>query len=47
MMLAVYKTEINKVLMQQTEMSKFLLDVSKTYLDDITSIDSIVQHIMR
>nr|XP_039268130.1 cAMP and cAMP-inhibited cGMP 3',5'-cyclic phosphodiesterase 10A-like [Styela clava] len=45
--LAIHKSAVCSSLKQQTEMNDFLLDVSRTYLDDITHIDNIIEHIMR
>ncbi|CAK8686329.1 unnamed protein product [Clavelina lepadiformis] len=47
MTLAIHKTEVSSGLKQQYQMSEFLLDVCRTYLDDITDVDTIIEHIMR
>uniref|UniRef100_F7BQ75 Phosphodiesterase n=1 Tax=Ciona intestinalis TaxID=7719 RepID=F7BQ75_CIOIN len=45
--MAIDKTQVSSGLEQQNAMSNFLLQVSRTYLDDITDVDNIIQHIMR
>ncbi|XP_059504477.1 cAMP and cAMP-inhibited cGMP 3',5'-cyclic phosphodiesterase 10A isoform X3 [Stegostoma tigrinum] len=43
---AIHQVEISKGLAKQSEMNDFLLDVSKTYFDNILAIDSLLEHIM-
>ncbi|XP_072437118.1 cAMP and cAMP-inhibited cGMP 3',5'-cyclic phosphodiesterase 10A isoform X2 [Chiloscyllium punctatum] len=43
---AIHQVEISKGLARQSEMNDFLLDVSKTYFDNILAIDSLLEHIM-
>ncbi|XP_060098082.1 cAMP and cAMP-inhibited cGMP 3',5'-cyclic phosphodiesterase 10A isoform X4 [Heteronotia binoei] len=38
--------QVSKGLAKQTELNDFLLDVSKTYFDNIVAIDSLLEHIM-
>jgi len=45
--LAIYKTEISNCFKKQSEMTEFLLEVSKSYLDEISDVDNIIKHIMR
>ncbi|TWW78721.1 cAMP and cAMP-inhibited cGMP 3',5'-cyclic phosphodiesterase 10A [Takifugu flavidus] len=40
------KAEVCRGLAKQTELNDFLLDVSKTYFDNIVAIDSLLEHIM-
>ncbi|XP_053151773.1 cAMP and cAMP-inhibited cGMP 3',5'-cyclic phosphodiesterase 10A isoform X3 [Hemicordylus capensis] len=41
-----YLTQVCRGLAKQTELNDFLLDVSKTYFDNIVAIDSLLEHIM-
>uniref|UniRef100_H2Y6F3 Phosphodiesterase n=1 Tax=Ciona savignyi TaxID=51511 RepID=H2Y6F3_CIOSA len=45
--MAIHKTQVSCGLEKQSAMSNFLLEVSRTYLDDLTDVDNIIQHIMR
>uniref|UniRef100_A0ABM5FYJ4 cAMP and cAMP-inhibited cGMP 3',5'-cyclic phosphodiesterase 10A isoform X5 n=1 Tax=Pogona vitticeps TaxID=103695 RepID=A0ABM5FYJ4_9SAUR len=38
--------QVSRGLAKQTELNDFLLDVSKTYFDNIVAIDSLLEHIM-
>ncbi|XP_016852763.1 cAMP and cAMP-inhibited cGMP 3',5'-cyclic phosphodiesterase 10A isoform X5 [Anolis carolinensis] len=41
-----YLNQVSRGLAKQTELNDFLLDVSKTYFDNIVAIDSLLEHIM-
>ncbi|XP_060609693.2 cAMP and cAMP-inhibited cGMP 3',5'-cyclic phosphodiesterase 10A isoform X5 [Anolis sagrei] len=41
-----YLHQVSRGLAKQTELNDFLLDVSKTYFDNIVAIDSLLEHIM-
>ncbi|RXM98096.1 cAMP and cAMP-inhibited cGMP 3',5'-cyclic phosphodiesterase 10A [Acipenser ruthenus] len=43
---AVHQVQVCRGLAKQTELNDFLLDVSKTYFDNIVAIDSLLEHIM-
>ncbi|KAM3853838.1 cAMP and cAMP-inhibited cGMP 3',5'-cyclic phosphodiesterase 10A [Vipera latastei] len=43
---AMHQVEVSKGLAKQTELNDFLLDVSKTYFDNIVAIDSLLENIM-
>ncbi|XP_043925516.1 cAMP and cAMP-inhibited cGMP 3',5'-cyclic phosphodiesterase 10A isoform X2 [Protopterus annectens] len=43
---AIHQVQVCKGLAKQTELNDFLLDVSKTYFDNIVAIDSLLEHIM-
>ncbi|KAL7987619.1 hypothetical protein Chor_006538 [Crotalus horridus] len=43
---AMHQIEVSKGLAKQTELNDFLLDVSKTYFDNIVAIDSLLENIM-
>ncbi|XP_062832412.1 cAMP and cAMP-inhibited cGMP 3',5'-cyclic phosphodiesterase 10A isoform X2 [Anolis carolinensis] len=43
---AIHQVEVSRGLAKQTELNDFLLDVSKTYFDNIVAIDSLLEHIM-
>uniref|UniRef100_UPI00398EDCC6 cAMP and cAMP-inhibited cGMP 3',5'-cyclic phosphodiesterase 10A isoform X2 n=1 Tax=Pristiophorus japonicus TaxID=55135 RepID=UPI00398EDCC6 len=43
---AIHQVQVSKGLAKQTELNDFLLDVSKTYFDNIVAIDSLLEHIM-
>ncbi|XP_078413729.1 cAMP and cAMP-inhibited cGMP 3',5'-cyclic phosphodiesterase 10A [Cetorhinus maximus] len=45
-LVALHQVQISKGLTKQSEMNDFLLDVSKTYFDNILAIDSLLEHIM-
>uniref|UniRef100_A0A8C9WF92 Phosphodiesterase n=1 Tax=Scleropages formosus TaxID=113540 RepID=A0A8C9WF92_SCLFO len=43
---AIHQVQVCRGLAKQTELNDFLLDVSKTYFDNIVAIDSLLEHIM-
>uniref|UniRef100_A0A4W3HD67 Phosphodiesterase n=1 Tax=Callorhinchus milii TaxID=7868 RepID=A0A4W3HD67_CALMI len=43
---AMHQVQVCRGLAKQTELNDFLLDVSKTYFDNIVAIDSLLEHIM-
>ncbi|XP_029449976.1 cAMP and cAMP-inhibited cGMP 3',5'-cyclic phosphodiesterase 10A isoform X2 [Rhinatrema bivittatum] len=43
---AIHQVQMCRGLAKQTELNDFLLDVSKTYFDNIVAIDSLLEHIM-
>ncbi|XP_060128786.1 cAMP and cAMP-inhibited cGMP 3',5'-cyclic phosphodiesterase 10A isoform X1 [Zootoca vivipara] len=43
---AIHQVEVSKGLAKQTELNDFLLDVSKTYFDNIVAIDALLENIM-
>ncbi|XP_036173496.1 cAMP and cAMP-inhibited cGMP 3',5'-cyclic phosphodiesterase 10A isoform X2 [Myotis myotis] len=43
---AIHQVQLCRGLAKQTELNDFLLDVSKTYFDNIVAIDSLLEHIM-
>ncbi|XP_061480337.1 cAMP and cAMP-inhibited cGMP 3',5'-cyclic phosphodiesterase 10A isoform X4 [Rhineura floridana] len=43
---AIHQVEVSKGLAKQTELNDFLLDVSKTYFDNIVAIDTLLENIM-
>uniref|UniRef100_A0A8C4Q4Y3 Phosphodiesterase n=2 Tax=Eptatretus burgeri TaxID=7764 RepID=A0A8C4Q4Y3_EPTBU len=43
---AIHKVQLCQGLSKQTELNDFLLNVSRTYFDDIVAIDSLLEHIM-
>ncbi|XP_062980529.1 cAMP and cAMP-inhibited cGMP 3',5'-cyclic phosphodiesterase 10A isoform X2 [Elgaria multicarinata webbii] len=43
---ALHQVEVSRGLAKQTELNDFLLDVSKTYFDNIVAIDALLEHIM-
>ncbi|XP_034148080.1 cAMP and cAMP-inhibited cGMP 3',5'-cyclic phosphodiesterase 10A isoform X4 [Esox lucius] len=43
---AIHQVQVSRGLAKQTELNDFLLDVSKTYFDNIVAIDSLLEHIM-
>ncbi|XP_078471703.1 cAMP and cAMP-inhibited cGMP 3',5'-cyclic phosphodiesterase 10A isoform X5 [Lampetra planeri] len=43
---AIHQVQVSHGLAKQTELNDFLLDVSKTYFDNIVAIDSLLEHIM-
>ncbi|XP_033835582.1 cAMP and cAMP-inhibited cGMP 3',5'-cyclic phosphodiesterase 10A isoform X5 [Periophthalmus magnuspinnatus] len=43
---AIHQVQVCRGLAKQTEFNDFLLDVSKTYFDNIVAIDSLLEHIM-
>ncbi|KAJ6664617.1 hypothetical protein lerEdw1_006190 [Lerista edwardsae] len=43
---AIHQVEVCRGLAKQTELNDFLLDVSRTYFDNIVAIDSLLEHIM-
>ncbi|XP_078261890.1 cAMP and cAMP-inhibited cGMP 3',5'-cyclic phosphodiesterase 10A isoform X3 [Rhinoraja longicauda] len=45
-LVAFNQVQVAKGLAKQTELNDFLLDVSKTYFDNILAIDSLLEHIM-
>ncbi|XP_059842023.1 cAMP and cAMP-inhibited cGMP 3',5'-cyclic phosphodiesterase 10A isoform X2 [Hypanus sabinus] len=45
-LVAIHQIQVSKGLAKQTELNDFLLDVSKTYFDNILAIDSLLEHIM-
>ncbi|XP_038664678.1 cAMP and cAMP-inhibited cGMP 3',5'-cyclic phosphodiesterase 10A isoform X3 [Scyliorhinus canicula] len=45
-LVAIHQVQISRGLARQSEMNDFLLDVSKTYFDNILAIDSLLEHIM-
>ncbi|XP_031729480.1 cAMP and cAMP-inhibited cGMP 3',5'-cyclic phosphodiesterase 10A isoform X3 [Anarrhichthys ocellatus] len=44
--IAIHQVQVCRGLAKQTELNDFLLDVSKTYFDNIVAIDSLLEHIM-
>ncbi|XP_069787671.1 cAMP and cAMP-inhibited cGMP 3',5'-cyclic phosphodiesterase 10A isoform X2 [Narcine bancroftii] len=45
-LVAIHQIQVSKGLAKQTELNDFLLDVSKTYFDNILAIDSLLENIM-
>nr|XP_046210900.1 cAMP and cAMP-inhibited cGMP 3',5'-cyclic phosphodiesterase 10A-like [Oncorhynchus gorbuscha] len=43
---AIHQVQVCRGLAKQTELNDFLLEVSKTYFDNIVAIDSLLEHIM-
>ncbi|XP_067416885.1 cAMP and cAMP-inhibited cGMP 3',5'-cyclic phosphodiesterase 10A isoform X1 [Emydura macquarii macquarii] len=43
---AIHQVQVCRGLAKQTELNDFLLDVSKTYFDNIVAIDALLEHIM-
>ncbi|XP_044277302.1 cAMP and cAMP-inhibited cGMP 3',5'-cyclic phosphodiesterase 10A isoform X2 [Varanus komodoensis] len=43
---ALHQVEVSRGLAKQTELNDFLLDVSKTYFDNIVAIDALLENIM-
>ncbi|XP_067900946.1 cAMP and cAMP-inhibited cGMP 3',5'-cyclic phosphodiesterase 10A [Heterodontus francisci] len=43
---AIHQVQVSRGLARQSKMNDFLLDVSKTYFDNILAIDSLLEHIM-